>query len=265
MPSTAPRSRAFFVASEVMLPKEPAISHRFRRDGTRVRASDQQRLWSHPTTRKMESFDALLDRLGDRIEHPLPGHEAHRTMAPRLSAREHALSIEERDCREAGVLALLVPGERDAAIVLTVRRTDLPDHGGQISFPGGQREHGERLRNTALRETEEEIGLPRQEVHIAGSLTPLYIPPSNFCVYPFLGGSAHPPPLTGTDEEVNCVLRVSVRKLLDPDTCVVEPWTLYGESVDIPHYCVGDHQIWGATAMMLAEVLALIDDVRETG
>lgn len=211
----------------------------------------------------MESFEPVLDRLNDRLEHPRPGHEAHRTMAPRLSTREHALSVEDRDCREAGVLALLVPHEDNPAIVLTVRRTELPDHGGQISFPGGQREDGELLRNTALRETEEEIGLPREKVRIVGRLTPLYIPPSNFCVYPFLGGSANPPRLTGTDYEVDRVLRVSVPKLLHPGTRVVEPWTLYGKNIDVPFYSVDDQQIWGATAMMLAEVLAVVEDVLE--
>lgn len=185
-------------------------------------------------------------------------------MAPRLPARERALSVDDRDCREASVLALLVPPESDPAVVLTVRRTELPDHAGQISFPGGQREHGERLHTTALRETEEEIGLPRHKVEILRALTPLYIPPSDFCVYPFLGGSSNPTSLVETDREVQQVLRVSLGTLLNPDTRVVEPWTLHGTTVDVPYYHVDDYKIWGATAMMLAEVLALIRDLYES-
>lgn len=178
--------------------------------------------------------------------------------------REHALSIEGRECREAGVLALLRARDEHPAIVLTVRRTDLPDHGGQISFPGGQREPAEPLSVTALRETEEEIGLPRTKVTMIGKLTPLYIPPSKFCVHPFLGATSNPPPLSPTDKEVDQILSISLEVLLDPTTRVVEPWDLHGKQVDVPYYEAYEHKIWGATAMMLAEVLTLVRQAVDT-
>jgi 8-oxo-dGTP pyrophosphatase MutT (NUDIX family) len=184
-------------------------------------------------------------------------------MAPH-SPRRANLSVEDRSCREAGVLVLLHPPVNAPRVVLTVRRDDLPDHGGQISFPGGQREGSETLPETALRESEEEIGLPPASVRLLGRLTPLYIPPSNFCVHPFLGAAPADTSLRPSDREVERVLRVPLRTLLDPTTRVVEPWTLHGRSVDVPYYDVGDHAVWGATAMMLAEgldvVRAVMDD-----
>jgi len=161
------------------------------------------------------------------------------------------------------VLVLFLPPSNAPRVVLTVRRDDLPDHGGQISFPGGQREGSETLPETALRESEEEIGLPPASVRLLGRLTPLYIPPSNFCVYPFLGAAAADTSLRPSDREVERVLRVPLRTLLDPDTRVVEPWTLHGRSVDVPYYDVGDHAVWGATAMMLAEVLDVVRAVMD--
>jgi 8-oxo-dGTP pyrophosphatase MutT (NUDIX family) len=208
------------------------------------------------------SLDCLFDRLSPRLERPLPGHDAHTTMAPRYAARKEALSVQEKDCREAGVLALLLPHESpEPAVVLTIRRDHLPDHPGQISFPGGQREGEETLTETALREAHEEIALDPTPVKILGALTPLYIPPSNFCVHPFVGVVAHEPDLRPTDREVGTVLRVPLRHLLTPSTRIVETWTLHGTDVDVPYYDVEGHTVWGATAMMLAELLAVVRDV----
>jgi 8-oxo-dGTP pyrophosphatase MutT (NUDIX family) len=156
---------------------------------------------------------------------------------------------------------LLHPQTDEWVLVLTVRREELPDHGGQISFPGGQREGDETLDETALREAEEEVGLDPSSVTLLGSLTPLYIPPSNFCVHPFLGLVHHAPVLRPTDREVAQVLRAPLPVLLDPATRTVEPWTLHGQTVDVPFYDLDGHTVWGATAMMLAEAVAVIRDV----
>lgn len=185
-------------------------------------------------------------------------------MAPRYRARRSAMSIEDRPCREAGVLALLYPSpgpdDGEPVLVLTRRRDELPDHGGQISFPGGQRTDGEALQDTALREAREEIDLYPEPVTLIGALTPLYIPPSNFCVHPFVGVVSDPPILRPTDDEVGEILYVSVPTLLHPDTRVVETWTLHGTEIDVPFYHVDDHVVWGATAMMLAELLAVVQN-----
>lgn len=185
-------------------------------------------------------------------------------MAPRHSVRQDALSVHGRACREAGVLALLLPPPDGPALVLTVRRDELPDHGGQISFPGGQREGDETLADTALREAQEEVGLDPSTIRVVGALTPLYIPPSNFCVHPYVGAAAHDLPLHPTDREVDTILRAPLNRLLSPDARVVETWTLHGQEIDVPYFDVEGHIVWGATAMMLAELLAVLRDDTHT-
>ena len=209
------------------------------------------------------SLSTLASRLADRLTHSLPGAEAQLTMAPRYSARRGDLSVADRDCREAGVLVLLLPHDDDPMVVLTVRREHLPDHAGQISFPGGQREHDEELPATALREAHEEIALPPEHVQLLGELTPLYIPPSNFCVHPFVGTATSPPVLRPTDEEVEQVLQVPLSHLLDPATRTHETRHLSGQDVEVPYYDVAGHIVWGATAMMLAEFLAVAQEATE--
>jgi len=185
-------------------------------------------------------------------------------MAPAYRADPSVMTVDGKDCREAGVLILLFPDGTTPQIVLTVRRDHLPDHAGQISFPGGQREPGESLRETALREAHEEVNLDPDRVEVLGALTPLYIPPSNYCVHPFVGAASEPPPLRPTDAEVGTILRVPLPHLLAPTTRTWETWTLHGNEVDVPFFDVDGHTVWGATAMMLAELLALCDEVFPT-
>ena len=203
-------------------------------------------------------LSTLPSRLAKRLEQPLPGHDAQLTMAPRYPARRSDLSVDERDCREAGALVLLYPHNDEPVVVLTVRREHLPDHAGQISFPGGQREGVESLPETALREAEEEIALPPSSVQVLGPLTPLYIPPSNFCVHPFVGRATSVPHLHPTDDEVGQVLEVPLDHLLDPATRKTETRRLDGSTIDVPYYDVSGHTVWGATAMMLAEFLTVV-------
>jgi 8-oxo-dGTP pyrophosphatase MutT (NUDIX family) len=207
----------------------------------------------------------LLSQLADRLARPLPGHDAHLSMAPRYPARRDDVSVRDRDCRDAGVLLLLLPHEGEPAVVLTVRRDHLPDHAGQISFPGGRRENDEALSDTALREAQEEIALSPAPVRMLGHLTPLYIPPSDFCVHPFVGGLDTAPDLRPTDAEVDRVLRVPLAHLLHPDARKTELRRLDGTDIDVPYYDVAGQAVWGATAMMLAEFLEVVRDVNASG
>ena len=207
-------------------------------------------------------FAATARRLRQRLAGALPGHAAQARLAPDARATPPgAASVEGRtDCREAGVLAVLYPAPEDgrSMLVFTERRDHLDDHAGQVSFPGGRREAGESLRQTALREAREEIALAPEAVTVLGALTPLYIPPSNYCVHPFVAAAAPAPSLTPADAEVAAILRVPLADLLAPDALTRETWTLHGRATEVPFYeGVGTPPIWGATSMMLAELLAL--------
>lgn len=204
------------------------------------------------------TFERAIAVLEDRLGRPLPGSEAQARMAPLRSDAVERTQVAGRDCREAAVLALLEAREDAPHLIVTVRRGHLADHAGQVSFPGGRREDGEPLLQTALRETQEEIDLLPDEVSIIGELTPLYIPPSNYCVYPFVGYTRSNEMLTPHDVEVERIVYVPLANLLDPAAIREEDWTIRGETLRVPFFDVAGLQIWGATAMMLSELVEIL-------
>ncbi len=188
---------------------------------------------------------------------------AHLHMAPAARAAPDSISIANKPCRQAAVLAVLYPDEEGTGVLLTKRKETLKKHAGQISFPGGKQEANESLKETALRETEEEIGLPPHNIDLLGALSPLYINVSNFCVFPFVGAVQHmPAALVPQDTEVERILKVPLHNLADPAILKEEIWTLRGQKMTIPYYAYEQETIWGATAMMLAELLHVITGPR---
>jgi GNAT superfamily N-acetyltransferase len=143
-----------------------------------------------------------------------------------------------------------------------MRRTDhLDHHKGQISLPGGRFEPEDRdYRQTALREAREELGISLDRAEVLCSLTPLYIPPSNFYIYPTVAYYDAQPDFKPDPNEVAELIEVPLPTLLDPRTRVVEEWTRpeYNLTVMMPYYAIGEHKVWGATAMVLAEFAAML-------
>lgn len=149
-------------------------------------------------------------------------------------------------------------------ILLTIRQENLNHHGGEIGFPGGAMEPEDtNLTETALRETEEELGLPRENVGILGRLTPLYIPPSDNLVQPFVGWVTCPPALAPNDMEVARILQVPLELLLRPDTIQRDLWYIDQRVLRVPYYQFDDYEIWGATAMIISEFLVVVEQVLE--
>lgn len=165
-----------------------------------------------------------------------------------------------KNCREAAVLIAVYPVAALPTTILTVRPTHLSTHAGQVSFPGGSRENNEALNETALREAEEEINLPASDVDFLGELTPLYIPPTNYCVRPFVGALHTPPALRACEDEVADILQVPIAELLTPDSRKTEEWVLYGQRVNVPFFLIRGFKVWGATAMILSEFLSVLND-----
>ena len=203
----------------------------------------------------------IRKRLEERLRSGLPGEEGQYLMAP---AERRQLPGDRTDARRAAVLCLLYPHNDNWSILLMKRRSYPGVHSDQISFPGGQVEDQDiDLLETALRETREEMGISVTRDAVIGPLTELYIPPSNFMVYPFLGLLDHRPPIHPEDEEVDEVIEAEFSLFLREDIKGSKAIrTSYG-TYEVPVYEYNGHTIWGATAMMLSELAVLVRESAE--
>ena len=138
-------------------------------------------------------------------------------------------------------------------------------HSGQISFPGGKLEAFDKTRQAgALREANEEIGVPIEDVAILGKLTPLYIPASNFQVYPFVGYIDYRPKFIPQETEVAEVVEVSLKELMAPKTVKYKSMKFRGNYnvKEVPYFDVNQKTVWGATGMMLSEFVEVVNQVK---
>ncbi|MEP7304748.1 MAG: CoA pyrophosphatase [Acidobacteriota bacterium] len=202
-------------------------------------------------------FDGVTERLQAALTHPLPGAEAHALMAPE-PRREWPADYNPAHVRHAAGLLLVFPSDQDAHIVLTVRADTLGRHRGQVSLPGGVAEPGETYAEAALREAYEEIALPPGAVQLLGALTAVDIPVSGFRLHPILGVTSTLPLLTPADGEVARILKVSVAGLCDPAHRTSLTLSREGKDIVAPAFGIAGVNIWGATAMVLAEFLVLL-------
>lgn len=206
-----------------------------------------------------------LEQLRAALARPLLGLPAQARMAPQPRPGTERILDPTLDCREAAVLVLFYPNDHDLYLVLTRRTDTVVSHQGQVSLPGGSRETGETAAETALREAWEELRVDPGQVEILAELSRLYIPPSNFCVQPVVGYTPVRPAFRPEAAEVAEVIEEPLSHLLDASTCASENWSLRGQQVSVPFYRIGSHKVWGATAMMLCELVALINTIRSEG
>jgi 8-oxo-dGTP pyrophosphatase MutT (NUDIX family) len=202
----------------------------------------------------------LIRSLEKRLQEPLPGEEFQFKMAAHAS-RAKAIAPPP-DAREASVLILLYPRRSNWHVVFIERVSNKKDdrHSGQISFPGGKLEDSDPSpAYAALRETEEEVGVDMSKISLLGKLTDLYIPVSNFQVYPFVGFMEEEPVFFRQESEVASILEAPLDHLRAPHTRQTTHLSLQGGITlpDVPYFNVKDHIVWGATAMMLNEFLEL--------
>jgi 8-oxo-dGTP pyrophosphatase MutT (NUDIX family) len=209
-------------------------------------------------------FAELIARLRAALLAPLPGARAQDRLSPR-PGRVWPKTFDPATIRHAACLLLLFPRGDRAHLVLTLRAETLGRHGGQVSLPGGVIEPGESFEQAALREAQEEIGLEPSIVQTLGALTPLDIPVSGFRLHPIVGAAGDRPALHASDGEVARILEVPLEQLVDPARLVWRKSTRDGRDVTVPTFVVEGADIWGATAMVLAEFLALLHEGGQAG
>ncbi len=207
------------------------------------------------------SFAPICDPIGnlrDALIHPLPGTAGQLRMAPMPRSAVDTQAGSAGRYRDAAVVVLLYPGLAGWSLVLTRRTETLASHQGQISLPGGRIETGETVEEAALRELHEELDVAPSAVTILGRLTPLHIPHSRFYVQPVVACTPNRPPFRPSSAEVSEVIEVQLIQLLDPATRQSELWQLRGELTDVPFFAIGNHKVWGATAMILSELIEVL-------
>ncbi|MBS1687178.1 MAG: CoA pyrophosphatase [Bacteroidetes bacterium] len=210
----------------------------------------------------MEAAD-ILNKLRERLQQPLPGLSAQERMAARVVPMPNEVPA---NARASAVLVLLFHFQEELNVLLMKRMEDKGAHSGQVSFPGGRQEQYDAdLRATALREAQEEVGILSAEVDILGGLTPLYIPVSNFNVYPYVGYAKERPQYNLSKQEVAYVMEVPLSTLLHESrktvTDVVSP-AVPGVIRQVKAYELEDGTIiWGATAMIISELEVLLQEL----
>jgi len=202
-----------------------------------------------------------------KIEHlELSGEDSHAKMSPpyRLELAEK-VKEKSKTARKAGVMALFYPNKNDETnLVLILRKTYKGVHSAQVGFPGGKYEDddNEDLMLTAIRETEEEIGVARENYKVLKTMSPIYIPPSNFMVHPFVGIAKQNLNFVKQDEEVEAIIEVNLVDFLNEANVVITRVpTSFEVEVDVPAFKLDGHIVWGATAMMLGEIKDLLKQV----
>jgi len=210
-------------------------------------------------------FNSFLESVV-KIKHlELFGEDSHVKMSPpyRLDMAEQ-MKEKSRTARRAGVMALFYPKESQTMLVLILRKTYKGVHSAQVGFPGGKYEDSDDsdLMRTAIRETEEEIGVDPLDYKVLKTMSPLYIPPSNFMVHPFLGVSEKELTFVKQEEEVEDIIEVKLTEFLnDSNTITATVPTSFNVDLEVPAFVLNGHVVWGATAMMLGEVKDLLKQV----
>ncbi len=199
------------------------------------------------------------------LARPLPGSRAQLKMAPQPRLGRELDSGIPAGCRESSVLILLYPRADRLHFVLTRRTETVQSHKGQISLPGGAREGDETPVETALRETCEELGVPPGGTEVLGCLSTIFIPRSNYCIYPFVAYRPAAPVFHADPIEVAEILEVPLALLLDPSIRRVEYWSApdFDSPRRVPFFSVYEQVVWGATAMILSELVSALDGETE--
>lgn len=206
----------------------------------------------------MNSFTDITNSIRENITKELPGISAQLNMAPTLLNGDDFPLAPSQNAIQSAVLIVLFPKNGCAHTVFIKRPAYDGVHSGQVSFPGGKfEEQDSDLMATSLRETHEEVGINPKEVEVIGRLTPLYISVSNMLVHPYVGIMAQQPKIEIDNHEVEYTIHPSLKDLKNINNHVSKTMLSHGRNIVAPCFAVEGEIIWGATAMIIAELIEL--------
>ena len=198
-------------------------------------------------------------RIRTALYNVLPGEKAHELMAPRPKFIEGMEGIHPTPPINSAVLALIIPLENELAIPFIKRSNTGKYHAGQIALPGGKMEKSDaNALQTALRECHEEIGVPEEKISILGVLSDIYISLSNFNITPIVGTTLKLPDFQPSADEVEKIILIKLSELFDDQNKTTSTFLRNNHEIVAPGYKIGEHFIWGATAMIIAELEQLM-------
>ncbi len=203
----------------------------------------------------------FADKLENRLKQKLPGAKSHRKMLPPNRVLQAPKAI-TKTVKPSSVLLLLFFENKKLSVCLIKRPAHMKHHARQIALPGGRGEKGESAIETALRETYEEIGVRPEEIRILGKLSPFYVEVSHFVIQPVVGWLSQKPRFKTNSDEVEKMIIFPLEKF-KPPFCKVKMNTLTGEA-EVPCIKYNDEIIWGATAMILAEITDVLGEINLT-
>jgi 8-oxo-dGTP pyrophosphatase MutT (NUDIX family) len=205
------------------------------------------------------NFDDVIRRLELALKAPLPGKLAQMNMSPFPVDMRRFEQVLPESHRKSGVLILFYPDNNNTFFPLIKRPEYVGYHSGQIALPGGKMEiSDEDIIQTALREAEEEVGIDRSQVKVLGNLSDLYIPTSNFLVSPVVGFLDKRPEFLAEEKEVSRIIQTELQFLFRPEIRKQKILRLsQSMSLDTPYFDIDGEVVWGATAMILSELIQL--------
>jgi 8-oxo-dGTP pyrophosphatase MutT (NUDIX family) len=199
----------------------------------------------------------LINLLVERLKKPLPGLPAQKLMSPVIGDKFFREFKPSTDARKSAVLTLFHLKEDELNLLFTLRSEKI-SHSGQISFPGGRQDENETFEETALRETNEEIGIDTSGIKILGRLSTLFVPPSNSLITPVVGYIAEMPEIKRNSDEVQEIFSVPFTDFISEESVFREIWNINNYEIEVPHWKVHPTTpLWGATAMILIELIEI--------
>lgn len=200
------------------------------------------------------------EKIEELLRNEKPGFASHAKMTPQHRQADMA-SFDVKNARKSAVMIILYHEADDLKVTLIRRGKYVGIHSGQIAFPGGRYEDTDmHVRNTAIREIEEEIGLKAHEYDIVGRLTDIYVPPSSFIVSVFVAYMRQKPVFRIDPREVDEVLTFSMREFLQAGAIGERVFFVQSANISTaaPCYLLNGVEIWGASAMVMTELIDVL-------